>query len=69
MPVAERAPLLSEMETWQEAFVCGTTTGVQPLVEIDGRQVGDGSPGLWTQRVADAFEAFERQLVAAASAA
>jgi D-alanine transaminase len=69
MPVAERAPSLSAMETWQEAFICGTTTGVQPLVEVDGRQVGDGSPGPWTQRTADAFEAFERQLVAAAGAA
>jgi len=61
--------LLSELDSWQEALVCGTTTGVQPLVEIDGLQIGDGSAGSWTRRLADAFDRFERHLVAAASAA
>ena len=56
------------MDSWQEAFICGTTTGVQPLVEIDGRPIGDGSAGSWTRQLAELFEAFERQMVAAASA-
>ena len=69
IPIEERAPLLSEMDSWQEAFLCGTTTGVQPLVEIDGRQVGDGSSGAWTRQLAKAFDTYERQLIAAATAA
>lgn len=68
IPVAEHPPLLSEMETWQEAFLCGTTTGVQPLVEIDGRQIGEGSAGSETRRLAELFDRFERQLIAAATA-
>lgn len=66
MSVREHAPSLGELETWQEAFICGTTTGVQPLVEIDGRQIGDGAAGPETQHLAAAFDRFERQLVAAA---
>lgn len=69
IPVTERAPLLDEIESWQEAFLCGTTTGVQPLVELDGRRVGDGLPGSWTQRVADVFDSYERHLIAKANAA
>lgn len=69
MPIRESAALLSELDSWQEAFICGTTTGVQPLVEIDGRRVGDGSAGPWTKRVAELFASYERRLVAAASAA
>lgn len=67
--VIERAPLLGELEAWQEAFLCGTTTGVQPLVEIDGRPVGDGAPGPETRRLAEAFDRFEHQLIAAATGA
>lgn len=69
LPVIERAPLLTEMASWEEACLCGTTTGVQPLVEIDGRQIGDGSVGSWTRHLAEVFEVFERQMVAAGGAA
>jgi len=64
MVVVERAPHLGEMETWHEAFLCGTTTGVQPLVEIDRRTLGDGLPGEWTTRLAQALDRLERELVA-----
>ncbi len=64
--VVEEAPLMNELDSWQEAFLCGTTTGVQPLVEIDGVAVAGGVPGPWTKRVAEAFDAFERRLIAAA---
>ncbi len=64
-PVSEQAPLLGELDSWQEAFLCGTTTGVQPLVEIDGHQIGDGSAGRETRLLAQAFDEFERQLMAA----
>jgi D-alanine transaminase len=64
LPVAERAPLLAERDGWQEAFLCGTLTGVQPLVALDGERIGDGSAGPWTERLAHAFDRFERELVA-----
>jgi len=69
IPVIERTPLFTDMDCWQEAFLCGTTTGVQPLVEIDGRRIGDGSVGSWTRQLAELFEVVERQMVASASAA
>ena len=67
MPLVERGPHLGQIEDWQEAFICGTTTGVQPLVEIDGLQVGDGSAGAWTRRLAEVFDELERERITAAT--
>jgi D-alanine transaminase len=67
MALEERAPRLSELEEWQEALLCGTTTGVQPLVAVDGLPVAGGAAGDWTRRLGEAFEDFERRAVAAAS--
>lgn len=58
--VAERAPRLEEVGEWQEALLCGTRTGAQPLVRIDGREIGDGSAGRWTKRLARALEERDR---------
>lgn len=59
--IEERAPRVDELDQWQEAFLCGTTTGVQPLVELDGREVAGGTVGAETVRLAAAFDRFERQ--------
>ena len=59
--VEERAPRIEELDQWQEAFLCGTTTGVQPLVELDGRRVAGGTVGKETARLARAFDRFERR--------
>ncbi len=56
LPCRETPPLLSEREEWQEAFLCGTLTGVQPLVELDGEPVADGVVGAWTKQLAEALE-------------
>ena len=56
-----------DIDRWQEAFLCGTTTGVQPLVDIDGRSVGSGTAGPETRRLALAFDRFERQLMTSAA--
>lgn len=63
--VAQRAPRLQELDQWQEAFLCGTTTGVQPLIELDGRRVAGGGVGQETTRLAVAFDRFERQALGA----
>ncbi len=69
LPIAERAPQLDAVGSWQEAFLTGTTTGVQPVVEIDGQRVGDGEAGDWTRRLAVAFERFEREIILARTVA
>ena len=63
LPVVETAPRMKDLDAWQEAFLCGTTTGVQPLVEIDGRAIGSGRPGEATRKLALAFDRLERSLL------
>jgi branched-chain amino acid aminotransferase len=36
-----------------EAFFCTTAGGIVPIVAADGRQVGDGTPGPITRRIAE----------------
>jgi branched-chain amino acid aminotransferase len=38
-----------------ELFLTSSTREVQPLVELDGRAVGDGGPGAVTRRLAEAY--------------
>jgi D-alanine transaminase len=66
--VVERPPRLGQIKDWQEALLCGTTTGVQPLVEIDGQPVAEGRIGDWTRRLATTFDELERSQVATAVA-
>ncbi len=46
---------LAETYSAQEAFVTGTLGGVTPVVSIDGRRIGDGTPGPLTKRVAEIY--------------
>jgi D-alanine transaminase len=62
IPVLERAPRIDERNGWQEAFLCGTLTGVQPLVVLDNRQIGLEPVGHWTRALADALEEYEARL-------
>ena len=41
-------------------LLCGTLTGVQPLVELDGEPIADGVVGPWTQQLAEALEKTRR---------
>jgi D-alanine transaminase len=66
LPVVERAPRLEERQEWQEAFLCGTLTAVQPLVELDGVMIADRTAGDWTHRLATAYAEEEAALVEAA---
>jgi D-alanine transaminase len=61
IPTRERAPRLDEIDAWQEAFLCGTRTGVQPLVRLDGLEISGGGTGEWTVRLAAALEAEDRR--------
>ncbi len=55
IPCEERPLPLVELSRASEVFVCGTTTDVTPLVAVDGRAVGAGTPGPVTVRLRDAF--------------
>ena len=46
---------LAEAYSAQEAFVTGTLGGVTPVVSIDGRRIGDGTPGPLTKRIAEIY--------------
>src|SRR5215472_13128711 len=42
---------LTQLYAADEVFVTGTMGGIAPVIRIDGRQVGDGSPGPVTLRL------------------
>ncbi len=42
---------LTQLHTADELFVTGTMGGIAPVVSLDGRQIGDGSPGPVTTRL------------------
>lgn len=63
LPVVERAPRMAERDEWLEAFLCGTLTGVQPIVQMDGAAIGDGKAGEWTRRLAAANERYELEFL------
>lgn len=49
-----------DVYTADECFVTGTGAELMPVVEADGRCIGDGSPGPMTRRLTDAFHALVR---------
>lgn len=55
LDVELRPIFVEELAEADEAFTTGTTTEVRPLVEIDGRPVGDGRVGPITRRLYEAF--------------
>jgi branched-chain amino acid aminotransferase len=49
-----------DVYTADECFLTGTGAEVMPVVEIDGRRVGDGTPGALTRRFQEAFHTLAR---------
>ncbi|WP_164020166.1 aminotransferase class IV [Pyxidicoccus trucidator] len=45
IPVQERAVRVDERDRFQEVFLAGTTTDVQPVIAVNGARVGAGKPG------------------------
>ena len=64
--VREQPVSQAEMLGADELFLAGTTTDVAAVVSLDGRPVGNGTPGPVTRRVQEAFLA---KLYSAAGAA
>src|SRR5262249_45038751 len=55
IPFIERRFTVAEAKAAREAFVTSATNIVMPVVVIDGQPIGNGSPGLLTQRLRAAF--------------
>jgi branched-subunit amino acid aminotransferase/4-amino-4-deoxychorismate lyase len=58
MPVEEREVKLEELWGCDEAFITGTSKHVAPVVEVEGRMIGNGKPGEMTKVISEAYEIF-----------
>jgi branched-chain amino acid aminotransferase len=58
MPVEEREVKLEELWESEEIFITGTSKHVAPVVEIEGREIGNGKPGAMTKVISEAYERF-----------
>jgi len=61
IPAIERVFTLHDVYTAQESFLTGTGAEVGPVVEVDGRAIGDGRPGPITGRLIEAFHTLVRR--------
>jgi len=67
IPVEEKPILWEEVFEVDELFLTGTTTDVQPVVELDGRRIAEGRPGPVTRRLQEMLrEAMETPITIAA---
>jgi D-alanine transaminase len=57
LELIERPFTVEEARAAREAFVTSATNIVMPVVTIDGRPIGNGAPGLLTQRLRSEFHA------------
>jgi len=58
--VEERAFTIEEALAAKEAFTTSATVFVQPVVSIDGKQVGNGKPGPMAQRLREIYVEFAK---------
>ncbi|CAG7624428.1 D-alanine aminotransferase [Paenibacillus solanacearum] len=56
IPVQEMPFTVEELLEADEAFITGTTVEVTPVTSVDGKPIGDGSPGAVTRRLQQAFD-------------
>ena len=52
----ERKVKLSEIQIADEAFITGSSKGIVPVVQIDGKWIGNGKVGKTTQKLKILFE-------------
>ena len=63
LTVEERDFSLTDVYSADEAFVTGTFGGLTPVVEVDGRVIGDGGLGTVTARLQHAYAGAKRRYV------
>jgi branched-chain amino acid aminotransferase len=59
-PVTQRRVHRSELYTCDEILLAGTAAVVVPVIEVDGRMIGDGKPGETTLTLNQAIRAIGR---------
>jgi branched-chain amino acid aminotransferase len=59
--VAEEPFTRYDIYTADEAFLTGTAAEIVPVIDVDGRPVGDGKPGKVTRRLIAAFRELTRK--------
>jgi D-alanine transaminase len=57
LELVERPFTVAEAKAAREAFITSATNTVMPVVAIDGQPIGNGAPGLLTQRLRSEFHA------------
>lgn len=68
VPVREATILESHLLGADEVFITGTTREVTPVVAVDDRRIGDGTPGPVTQKLLARFRTMARSAVGSARA-
>jgi branched-subunit amino acid aminotransferase/4-amino-4-deoxychorismate lyase len=58
IPAREKNISLTEFYTADEVFTTGTMGELTPVLEADGRTIGDGQPGEMTRRLQDLHRAY-----------
>ncbi|HKY33435.1 MAG TPA: branched-chain-amino-acid transaminase [Candidatus Polarisedimenticolia bacterium] len=57
IPCREKNMVVHDLIKAEEIFLCGTGAELIPVVEIDGRVIGEGTPGPWFERMLALFRA------------
>jgi len=60
IPAEERELTLHDLYNAEEGFLVSTSLEIQPLLEIDGRTVGEGVEGPLTAKIHEKFEQIKR---------
>jgi branched-chain amino acid aminotransferase len=59
MPVEERSIDRTELYKSDEAFLCGSSARITPILSIDKRPIGDGQIGTVTRQLMDTYAAIQ----------
>jgi branched-chain amino acid aminotransferase len=54
--VEETTIELYDVHTADEVFFCSTAGGLLPVVEVDGRQIGNGNPGILFTKIRQGYQ-------------
>lgn len=61
IPINEIYIQLDELNKFEEFFITGTATEITPVIKIDGKPVGEGSPGKLTRKIQNLFFEFVKK--------
>lgn len=62
LEIEERNIPVEELSTAKEIFLTATTKKIIPIVKVNGKQVGDGKPGVYTRKLYQQFLELENFL-------